>query len=114
MTSREALVMKKQPKSILIVGASAIGMEFGYFLNALGTEVTMVEIMPKVLPVEDDEVSTARGPLFQESRASTCTPAPRLRISQVTDKGITAELVDGEKRTPIEADAALVAIGVEA
>lgn len=113
MTAREALVMKKQPKSILIVGASAIGMEFGYFLNSLGTDVTMVEIMPKVLPVEDDEVSRLVARSFKKAGVKIHT-GTKVENLQVTDKGVTAELVVDEKRTPIEAEAALVAIGVEA
>ena len=56
MTSREALAMKKQPESIAIMGAGAIGAEFAYFLNAFGTKVTLVEMLPNVLPVEDKEV----------------------------------------------------------
>ena len=55
MTSREALAMKKQPASIAIMGAGAIGAEFAYFLNAFGTKVTLIEMLPHVLPVEDKE-----------------------------------------------------------
>lgn len=113
MTSREALVMKEQPKSILIVGASAIGMEFGYFLNAFGTEVTMVEIMPSVLPVEDEEVSRLVARSFKKAGVTMHT-GTKVENLKTTDKGITAELVVDDKRTPIEADAALIAIGVEA
>ena len=57
MTSRQALEMKTQPKSIVIVGAGAIGAEFAYFLNAFGTKVTLVEMLDQVLPVEDHEVA---------------------------------------------------------
>ena len=57
MTSREALVMKKQPTSIAIMGAGAIGAEFAYFLNAFGTKVVLLEMLPTILPVEDAEVS---------------------------------------------------------
>jgi dihydrolipoamide dehydrogenase len=112
MTSREALVMKRQPKSILIIGASAIGMEFGYFLNAFGTVVTMVEILPKVLPVEDDEVSRLVARSFKKAGVTMHT-GTKVENLTTTGDGITAELVDGDKRTPIEAEAALIAIGVE-
>ena len=57
MTSREALVSKEFPKSIAIVGAGAIGVEFAYFYNAFGSKVTLVEMLPQILPVEDEEVS---------------------------------------------------------
>jgi dihydrolipoamide dehydrogenase len=112
MTSREALVMKKQPKSILIIGASAIGMEFGYFLNALGTKVTMVEILPKVLPVEDDEVSRLVARSFKKAGVTMHT-GTKVENLAATDTGITAEFVDGDDRAPFEAEAALIAIGVE-
>src|SRR5215210_2818678 len=55
--SREAMILEKQPKSMIIIGAGAIGIEFAYFYNAFGTKVTVVEMMPNVLPVEDTEVS---------------------------------------------------------
>lgn len=112
MTSREALVMKKQPKSILIIGASAIGMEFGYFLNAFGTKVTMVEILPKVLPIEDDEVSRLVARSFKKAGVIMHT-GTKVENLAATDGGITAEFVKGDDRTPFEADAALIAIGVE-
>ena len=57
--SREAMILEKQPKSMVIIGAGAIGVEFAYFFNAFGTKVTMVEMMPNLLPVEDTEVSQA-------------------------------------------------------
>ena len=53
LTSREALALTKQPKSIVIIGAGAIGVEFAYFYNAFGTKVTLVEMLPNVLPIED-------------------------------------------------------------
>ena len=55
--SREAMVLEKQPKDIIIIGAGAIGVEFAYFFNAFGTKVTLVEMMPNILPLEDTEVS---------------------------------------------------------
>ena len=64
MTSREALAMTEQPKSIAIMGAGAIGAEFAYFLNAFGTKVTLIEMLPRVLPVEDAEVSEALAKSF--------------------------------------------------
>src|SRR5690606_38327711 len=66
MTSREALVMKKQPKSIAIIGAGAIGVEFAYFLNTLGTETTLVEMMDRIVPVEDHDISSALARSFKK------------------------------------------------
>ncbi|HZF63005.1 MAG TPA: FAD-dependent oxidoreductase, partial [Chitinophagaceae bacterium] len=54
---REAMVLPQQPKSMIIVGSGAIGVEFGYFYNSMGTKVTIVEFLPRVVPVEDEDVS---------------------------------------------------------
>ena len=67
--SREAMVLEQQPKSMIIIGAGAIGVEFAYFFNAFGTKVTVVEMMPNILPVEDTEVSR-RWKRRSPSRAS--------------------------------------------
>ena len=60
---RDAMVLPEQPKSIVVIGSGAIGMEFAYFYNALGTKVTVVEFMPRILPVEDEEVFAGRLPV---------------------------------------------------
>ena len=57
--SREAMILEPQPKSLVVIGAGAIGVEFAYFYNAFGTKVTVVEMMPNILPVEDTDVSVA-------------------------------------------------------
>merc|ERR1712185_488212 len=57
MGYREAMTMEKQPKKLVVVGSGAIGVEFAYFYNAIGTNVTIVEYMPNIVPVEDEEVS---------------------------------------------------------
>ena len=59
--------MKNQPKSIIILGAGAIGAEFAYFLNSFGTKVTLVEMMDQILPVEDDEVAKVVERSFNQS-----------------------------------------------
>ena len=57
MTSREALAIKTLPKSVIVLGAGAIGAEFSYFFNAFGAKVTLIEMLPQILPIEDSEVS---------------------------------------------------------
>jgi dihydrolipoamide dehydrogenase len=111
MTSREALVNTKQPKSILIIGAGAIGVEFAYFYNALGTEVTLVEVVDQVLPVEDEEVAKLLARSFKK-QGITIHVGTKVDNLKVNKKGISADLVKGDKKTPIEADAVLSAIGV--
>ncbi len=66
MTSREALASKTLPKSIVIVGAGAIGVEFAYFYNSFGSKVTLVEMLPQILPVEDEEVAKSLHRSFEK------------------------------------------------
>ena len=111
--SREAMVLAEQPKSMVIIGAGAIGIEFAYFYNAFGTKVTVVEMQPNILPVEDTEVSqtlekslTKQGIKVLTGTKTTKTEAHAggVRITVADAKG--AEQV-------LEADDCLVAIGVQ-
>ncbi|MCZ6672013.1 MAG: dihydrolipoyl dehydrogenase [Verrucomicrobia bacterium] len=111
MTSREALANKKQPESILIVGAGAIGVEFAYFYNALGTKVTLVEVLDQVLPVEDLEVAKLLGRSFKKQGIHVHIGTSVENVKLTID-GVSADLVKGEKVSPIEVDAVLSAIGV--
>lgn len=111
MTSREALVIKKQPKSLLIVGAGAIGAEFAYFFNAFGTEVTLVEVLPQILPVEDEECARLLERSFKKQGITSRT-STRVENIQVDKKKVRCDLVKGDKTEAFEADAMLLAIGV--
>lgn len=111
LTSREALVMKKQPKSIVIVGAGAIGVEFAYFLNALGTEVTLVEMLDRVLPVEDDEVSATLERNFKKQGIKIHT-ATKVENIVAGKKTVTMDLVKGDKKESVEVESLLLSIGV--
>ena len=113
MTSRQALEMKKQPKSIVIVGAGAIGAEFAYFLNAFGTEVTLVEMQDQLLPVEDKDIAALVGKEFKK-QGIDCRVSTAVENIKVSDKTVKMELVKGEARETVTADAVLVAIGVVA
>src|SRR6478735_3602790 len=64
---REAMVLPEQPKKLLVVGSGAIGVEFAYFYNTIGTEVTIVEFLPRIVPVEDEEVSKALDKSFKKA-----------------------------------------------
>lgn len=113
MTSREALVMKRQPKSIAIIGGGAIGVEFAYFLNTLGTETHLIEMMDRIVPVEDADISEALTRSFKKQgihvRAGT-----RVENIKVGKKSVTMELVKGDKRESLEVEAILLSIGVVA
>jgi len=85
MTSRQALEMKQQPKSIVIVGAGAIGAEFAYFLNAFGTKVTLVEMQDQVLPVEDHEVAAVVAKEFGK-QGIDCRTSTSVEAIQVGKK----------------------------
>ncbi|MCF7688319.1 MAG: dihydrolipoyl dehydrogenase [Cephaloticoccus sp.] len=111
MTSREALAGTKLPKSIVIVGAGAIGVEFAYFYNALGAKVTLVEMLPQVLPVEDADVAKLLHRSFEKQGIAVHVGTKCVNF-RVGKKSVKLDLVVGDKQTEIEAEVLLSAIGV--
>jgi dihydrolipoamide dehydrogenase len=111
MTSREALAMKKQPKSIAIMGAGAIGAEFAYFLNAFGTKVTLVEMLSNVLPVEDKEVSDSLLKSFKK-QGIDCRTGTRIDNIEVKDGSVVLSMAKGDDTEQLEVESLLLAIGV--
>lgn len=111
MTSREALDMKEMPKSIVILGAGAIGAEFAYFLNAFGCDVTLVEMLPNVLPIEDEEISKTLKRSFEKQgiKIRTGTTAENVTVG---GNSVKMDLVNGDKKESIEAESLLVSIGL--
>lgn len=109
--SRDALVMETQPKEIVIIGAGAIGVEFAYFFNAFGTRVTLVEMLPTILPVEDEEVSKALEKSFTKAGIKVLS-GTRTTGTRVTDAGVEI-MVEGRETATLQADVCLVAIGVK-
>ena len=114
LTSREALEPRRNPpKSIVIIGAGAIGVEFAYFYNAFGSKVTLVEMLPQVVPVEDEEVSKALQRSFEKQGITVHvnTKVENVRVGK--DKVELSLVKAGESNsTEIEAESLLVAIGV--
>ena len=110
-TYREALVPKSAPKSMVVVGSGAIGMEFASFYRALGSEVTVVEMLPRILPVEDEEVSKAAHKSFEKRGIKFRVPASVKKLSK-TAKGVALEIEAGGKAETLEADVCIVAIGI--
>jgi dihydrolipoamide dehydrogenase len=108
--SRQAMVLPKQPKDIIIIGAGAIGVEFAYFFNAFGTKVTIVEMLPNVLPVEDTEVSVALEKSLAKQGIKILT-GTKVDKAETTNKGVRLA-VSGKATETLEAEIALVAIGV--
>jgi dihydrolipoamide dehydrogenase len=109
---REAMSLPVQPDRIVIIGAGAIGVEFAYFYNAVGTKVTLIEALPQLLPVEDTEVAAALERSFVKSGIEVLTSA---KVSSVARQeiGVRVDAVDknGAARA-IEADVCLLAVGV--
>ena len=110
--SKDAMVIAKQPKDIIIIGAGAIGIEFAYFFAAFGTKVTVVEMMPNILPVEDTEVSVSLEKSFKKQGINCLT---NTKVTGSKDLGgsveVSVESADGKKET-LTAEVCLVAIGV--
>lgn len=109
--SREAMVLESQPKDIIIIGAGAIGVEFAYFFNAFGTKVTLVEMMPNILPLEDTEVSQTLEKTFAKQGISVLTGTKVVNAKAYA--GGVGISVEGEKSETLEAEICLVAIGVQ-
>ena len=110
LTSREALAIKTAPKSIIILGAGAIGVEFAYFFNAFGAKVTIIEMLPQLVPVEDTEIAEQLKRSFTKQGIEIFL-GTKMEKSEVTDKGVKITVEGGKV---LEADALLVAIGIEA
>ena len=110
---REAMTLTEQPKSMVIVGSGAIGVEFAYFYNSLGTKVTIVEFMPNIVPVEDEDVSKALAKSFKAAGVEIMNNAEVTSVD-TTGKGckVKVKTADGEKI--IEADVVLSAVGMVA
>lgn len=111
MTSREALATTTLPKSIVIVGAGAIGVEFAYFYNAFGTKVTLVEMLPQIVPVEDEEIAKTLHRSFEKQgiKIHVGTKCENFRVGA---DSVKVDLVAGDKREEVEAEVVLSAIGV--
>jgi dihydrolipoamide dehydrogenase len=111
ISSREAMVLQPQPKSMIIIGAGAIGIEFAYFFNSFGTKVTVVEMMPNVLPIEDTEISQTLEKSLSKQGIKFFTNTKTTK-TEATDSGVKIT-VEGKTTETLEADVCLVAIGVQ-
>jgi len=110
-TYREALVPKSTPKSLIVIGSGAIGIEFASFYRALGADVTVVEALPRILPVEDEEVSKAAHKAFEKRGLKFRVPANVKKLAK-TKSGVTVEIEAGGKSETLEAEVAIVAVGI--
>jgi dihydrolipoamide dehydrogenase len=109
---RKAMSLEKQPKSMVIIGAGAIGVEFAYFYNELGTDITIVEMLDQILPIEDKEISDILAKNFKKKKMNIHTST---KVEGIVKKGKGVEVTISKegKQEKISADVALVAIGIQ-
>ena len=109
---REAMSLEKQPKKMIVVGSGAIGVEFAYFYNSMGTEVTIVEYLPNVVPVEDIDVSKQLEKSFKKSGINIMTSAEVTSVD-TSGKGVKAIVKTSKGEETLEADIILSAVGIK-
>lgn len=110
LSSTGAMLQKELPAKMTIVGSGAIGMEFAYFYNAFGTEVTIIEMLPNVLPVEDKEISDVVAREFKKLGIKIHTETKTEEVEVKGDKVYTK--VSGKTNETFESDTVLIAVGV--
>ncbi|HSV04352.1 MAG TPA: dihydrolipoyl dehydrogenase [Phenylobacterium sp.] len=110
-TYREALVPKSAPKALIVVGSGAIGIEFASFFRALGSEVTVIEMLPRILPVEDEEVSAAAHKAFERRGIRFRVPANVKKLTR-SKAGVAVEIEAGGKAETLQGEVAIVAVGI--
>ena len=109
---REAMTLPKQPKKIIIVGSGAIGIEFAYFYNSMGTEVKIIEYLDRVLPVEDKDISNQLSKNFKKSGIEILTSSEVIS-SETKGKGVKLQVKSNGQISEHEADIVLSAVGVK-
>ena len=110
---REAMVLPQQPKSLIIVGSGAIGVEFAYFYNSMGTKVTLVEFLPRIVPVEDEDISKELEKSYKKSGIEVMTSAEVTSVD-TSGAGVKAKVKTASGEVVLQADILLSAVGVAA
>ncbi len=110
-TYREAMVPEAMPKSVLVVGSGAIGTEFASFYRTLGAEVTLVEVMDRILPVEDEEISGMARKAFEKQGMKVITSAKVTRLDK-SNTNVKATIEVGGKNEEITVDRVIMAVGI--
>ena len=109
---REAMTLKSQPKKIIIIGSGAIGIEFAYFYNSMGSEVTIIEYLDRIVPQEDKEISKALEVNFKKNGVKILTSSELINAN-VKDKTVSATIKTGSKEYVLTADIILSAVGIK-
>jgi dihydrolipoamide dehydrogenase len=110
-TYKEAMVPEVMPKSLLVVGSGAIGIEFASFYRALGAEVTVVEVLPRVLPVEDEDISALAHKAFEGDGMTIMTAATVTKLDKGKDS-VTATIESDGKSSQITVERVILAVGI--
>ncbi len=110
---REAMSLPDQPKSMIVVGSGAIGVEFAYFYNSIGTKVTIVEFLPRIVPVEDEDISKELEKIYKKKGIEIMTNASVEKVEAVGN-GVKATVKTQNGEITLEADIVLSAVGVVA
>jgi len=108
---REAMTLPNQPQSMLIMGSGAIGCEFAYFYNSIGTKVTLVEYLPNILPREDEEVSKTMEKVYKKQGINVLTNTAVEKV-EVTDKNCKVTLKTSKGIENLDVDIVLSAVGI--
>jgi len=109
---REAMVLPQQPKTMIVVGSGAIGVEFADFYNSMGTKVTIVEFMPRVVPVEDEDISKELEKQLKKKGITIMTSA-EVTKTDTSGAGVKATVKSASGETVLEADILLSAVGIQ-
>jgi dihydrolipoamide dehydrogenase len=110
---REAMVLPQQPKSIIVVGSGAIGVEFAYFYNSMGSKVTIVEFLPRIVPVEDEDISKELEKSYKKNGIEILTSAEVTSVD-TSGPGVKAKVKTATGELILEADILLSAVGIAA
>jgi dihydrolipoamide dehydrogenase len=110
LTYNEAILQTHRPESVVIIGAGAIGVEFATIWSSYGTQVTLVEMLPRIVPLEDEEVSAELKRAFQKRGIQSLTGHKVLSV-QTTEKGVQVKVSSEEGEKTLEAEQALISIG---
>lgn len=110
---REAMVLPQLPKSMIVVGSGAIGVEFAYFYNSMGTKVTIVEFMQRIVPVEDEDISKELEKQYKKNGVTILTNSEVTNVD-TSGAGVKATVKSATGETVLEADILLSAVGVAA
>jgi len=109
---RQAMTLTEQPKKLIVVGSGAIGVEFAHFYNSMGTDVTVIEFMPNIVPVEDEDISKQFERSLKKSGIKIMTNSSVERI-ETTDEGVKAFVKTAKGEEVLEADILLSAVGIK-